>query len=246
MKVVGIIPSRYGSSRLPGKPLKDICGKSMVQRVYERAKQSKLLDEVIVATDDKRITEEVKRFKGKAVMTSVNHPNGTSRIAEAVKNLDVDLVINIQGDEPFIRFEMIDELVKVLVKDKDKVMATLCYELNDKNKYQDENVVKVVCDIYGNALYFSRSLIPYPRKEINFKVYEHIGIYGYRKSFIQKFVKLKDTPLSIIESLEQLKVLEHGYKLFVVATKYDYDALSIDTQEDLEEARRIIKNRQDM
>ena len=246
MKVVGIIPSRYGSSRLPGKPLKDICGKSMVQRVYEKAKQSKLLDEVIVATDDKRIAEEVKRFKGKAVMTSVNHPNGTSRIAEAVKNLDVDLVINIQGDEPFIRFEMIDELVKVLVKDKDKVMATLCYELNDKNKYQDENVVKVVCDIYGNALYFSRSLIPYPRKEINFKVYEHIGIYGYRKSFIQEFVKLKDTPLSIIESLEQLKVLEHGYKLFVVETKYDYDALSIDTQEDLEEARRIIKNKQDI
>ena len=246
MKVVGVIPSRYGSSRLPGKPLKDICSKSMVQRVYERAKQSKLLDEVIVATDDKRIVEEVKRFKGKAVMTSVNHPNGTSRIAEAVKNLDVDLVINIQGDEPFIRFEMIDELVKVLVKDKDKVMATLCYELNDKNKYQDENVVKVVCDIYGNALYFSRSLIPYPRKEINFKVYEHIGIYGYRKSFIQEFVKLKDTPLSIIESLEQLKVLEHGYKLFVVETKYDYDALSIDTQEDLEEARRIIKNKQDI
>jgi len=115
MKVIGVIPSRYSSTRLPGKPLKDICGKSMVQRVYERAKQSKLLDEVIVATDDKRIVEEVERFKGKAVMTSVDHSNGTSRIAEAVKNLDVDLVINIQGDEPFIRFEMIDELIETVL-----------------------------------------------------------------------------------------------------------------------------------
>ena len=245
MKIVGVIPSRYSSIRLPGKPLKDICGKSMVQRVYERAKQSKLLDEVIVATDDKRIVEEVNRFKGKVVMTSVNHPNGTSRIAEAVKNLDVDLVINIQGDEPFIRFEMIDELTELLIKDDDILMATLCYELHDKNKFKDENVVKVVCDIYRNALYFSRSLIPYPRKEINFKVYEHIGIYGYRKSFIQEFVKLDNTPLSVIESLEQLKVLEYGYKLYVAETKYNYNALSIDTQEDLEEARRIIKNKQD-
>lgn len=242
---MGVIPSRYSSTRLPGKPLKDICGKSMVQRVYERAKQSKLLDEVIVATDDKRIVEEVNRFKGKVVMTSVNHPNGTSRIAEAVKNLDVDLVINIQGDEPFIRFEMIDELTELLIKDDDILMATLCYELHDKNKFKDENVVKVVCDIYRNALYFSRSLIPYPRKEINFKVYEHIGIYGYRKSFIQEFVKLDNTPLSVIESLEQLKVLEYGYKLYVAETKYNYNALSIDTQEDLEEARRIIKNKQD-
>ncbi len=246
MKVVGVIPSRYSSTRLPGKPLKDICGKSMVQRVYERAKQSKLLDEVIVATDDKRIVEEVEKFQGKAVMTSVNHFNGTSRVAEAIKNLNVDLAINIQGDEPFIRFEMIDELAEILMKDDDILMATLCYELHDKNKFKDENVVKVVCDIYRNALYFSRSLIPYPRKEINFKVYEHIGIYGYRKSFLQEFVKLKDTPLSIIESLEQLKVLEYGYKLFVAETKYDYNALSIDTQEDLEEARRIIRNRQDI
>jgi len=246
MKVVGVIPSRYSSTRLPGKPLKDICGKSMVQRVYERAKQSKLLDEVIVATDDKRIVEEVEKFQGKAVMTLVNHSNGTSRIAEAIKNLNVDLAINIQGDEPFIRFEMIDELAEILMKDDDILMATLCYELHDKNKFKDENVVKVVCDTYGNALYFSRSLIPFPRREINFKVYEHIGIYGYRKSFLQEFVKLKDTPLSIIESLEQLKVLEYGYKLFVAETKYDYNALSIDTQEDLEEARRIIRNRQDI
>jgi len=214
----------------------------MIQRVYERAKQSKLLDEVIVATDDKRIIEEVKKFKGKAVMTSINHPNGTSRIAEAIKGLVFDLIINIQGDEPFIRFEMIDELTELLIKDDNILMATLCYELHDKNKFKDENVVKVVCDTYGNALYFSRSLIPFPRKKENYKVYEHIGIYGYRKSFLQEFVKLDDTPLSAIESLEQLKVLEYGYKLYVAETKYDYNALSIDTQEDLEEARKIIEN----
>jgi len=199
-----------------------------------------------MATDDKRIVEEVKRFKGKAVMTSIDHPNGTSRIAEAIKGLDFNLIINIQGDEPFIRFEMIDELTEILIKDDDILMATLCYELHDKNKFKDENVVKVVCDIHGNALYFSRSLIPFPRKKENCKVYEHIGIYGYRKSFLLEFVKLDDTPLSAIESLEQLKVLECGYKLYVAETKYDYYALSIDTQEDLEEARRIIKNRQDI
>ena len=120
-------------------------------------------------------------------------------------------------------------------------MATLCYQLNDEKKFKDHNVVKVVCDVNGNALYFSRSLIPYPRKEINFKVYEHVGIYGYRKPFLQEFVELEDTPLSLIESLEQLKALEYGYKIHVVETKYNYVALSIDTQEDLEEARRIIK-----
>lgn len=240
MKIVGVIPSRYSSTRLPGKPLKDIGGKSMVQRVYERAKQSRRLDEVIVVTDDKRIVEEVKKFQGKAVMTSVDHPNGTSRIAEAVKYLKADLIINIQGDEPFIRFEMIDELIEVLMKNDDIPMATLCYELHDQNKFNDENVVKVVCDRQGNALYFSRSLIPFPRKHEHFKVYEHIGIYGYRGSFLQTFVQLEDTPLSMTESLEQLKVLEYGYKLAVVKTRYEYNALSIDTQNDLEEARRII------
>lgn len=247
MKVIGIIPARYSSTRLPGKPLKNIGGKTMIHRVYERVKQAKLLDDVIVATDDKRILEEVERFKGKAVMTSENHPNGTSRIAEVVNNLNIDIAINIQGDEPFIRYEMIDELTKILIKNDDIPMATLCYELNDENKYKDENVVKVVCDVYGNALYFSRSLIPFPRKkDINFKVYEHIGIYGYRKSFLLKFVKLKNTPLSATESLEQLKALEYGYKLYVIKTKYDYNALSIDTQEDLEEAIRLIKDGRDI
>ena len=241
MKVRGIIPARYSSTRLPGKPLKDIGGKTMIQRVYERVKETKLLDKIIVATDDRRIKEEVEKFNAKAIMTSVSHPNGTSRIAEVIQDIDVDIVINIQGDEPFIRSEIIDELVEILMKDENIPMATLCCEIKNKEKFTNENVVKVVRDINSYALYFSRSLIPYPRKEINFKVFEHIGIYGYRKSFLKEFVKLKDTPLSIIESLEQLKALEYGTKLFVVETKYEYNALSIDTPEDLEEARKIIK-----
>ncbi len=240
MKVVGVIPARYGSTRLPGKPLKDIGGKTMIQRVYESVKKSRLLDEVIVATDDQRVIEEVERFKGKAILTSIHHPNGTSRVAEVVQNMNIDIVINIQGDEPFISYKMIDELIEVLAGHSNVNMATLCYQLHDERKYRDENVVKVVCDVYGNALYFSRSLIPFPKRAINLKVYEHIGIYGYRKAFLQEFVKLKDTPLSIIESLEQLKALEYGYKICVIETKYDYKALSIDTQEDLDEARRII------
>jgi len=241
MKIIGVIPSRYSSTRLPGKPLKDIGGKTMIQRVYEQVQRAKLLNDVIVATDDKRIIEEVERFNAKAIMTSADHPNGTSRIAEVVKDMDVDIVINIQGDEPFIRPEIIDELTELLMKDDSIPMATLCYQLHDKSKFKDENIVKVVRDINGYALYFSRSLIPYPRNEINFKVYEHIGIYGYKRSFLGEFIKLKDTPLSTIESLEQLKALEYGYKLYVVETEYEYNALSIDTPEDLEEARKIIK-----
>lgn len=243
MKTIGVIPSRYGSTRLPGKPLKDICGKSMVQRVYEAVKESLLLDDVMVATDDERIVDAVRDFGGKAVLTSPDHPNGTSRIAEAVGAMDVDLVINIQGDEPFIKPVMIDELLEVMMADSQISMATLCYQLTDPATFTNENVVKVVSDINGNALYFSRSMIPFPRKADILNVYEHLGIYGYTKDFLKKYISLEDTPLSITESLEQLKVLEHGYKIYVVETKHEYHALSIDTQEDLEEARRIIQNR---
>lgn len=243
MRTIGVIPSRYGSTRLPGKPLKDICGKSMVQRVYEAVQGASLIDDVVVATDDRRIMEEVSRFGGKAVMTSPDHPNGTSRIAEAVSAMDVDLVINIQGDEPFIRGVMIDELVEVLTANQEIYMATLCYQLSDPETFTNENVVKVVSDLSGYALYFSRSMIPFPRKTEGLKVYEHLGIYGYTKDFLSRYISLEDTPLSRIESLEQLKVLEHGYRIYVVETKHEYHALSIDTVEDLEEARRLIQEK---
>ena len=243
MKTIGVIPSRYGSTRLPGKPLKDICGKSLVQRVYEAVQGASLIDEVIVATDDERIMGEVARFGGRAVMTSPEHPNGTSRIAEAAGALDVDLVINIQGDEPFIRGAMIDELVEVMTTRRDIYMATLCCELKDERDFRNENVVKVVSDLSGYALYFSRSMIPFPRKIEGLKVYEHLGIYGYTKEFLNRYITLEDTPLSMTESLEQLKVLEHGYRICVVESEYEYQALSIDTPEDLEKARRILDKR---
>ena len=239
MKIVGIIPARYGSTRLPGKPLKDICGKPMIQHVYERAEQSRLINEVIVATDDERIINAVKTFNGQAVMTSGKHLNGTSRAAEVVKDMDVDIIINIQGDEPFVKPEMIDEIANVLFNNRETLTATLCCRINE-DKFKDENVVKVVRDINGYALYFSRSLIPFPQNKENHVVFEHIGIYGYTKPFLLKYIELKDTPLSITESLEQLRILENGYNMMVVETKYTYEALSIDTEEDLELARRII------
>jgi len=211
----------------------------MVQHVYERAVKAKLLDEVIVATDDARIVDVVNSFGGKAVLTSPDHPNGSSRAAEVVADMDVDLIINIQGDEPLIMPEMIDEIAEVMLADKNLESATLCYQIQEEN-FSDENVVKVVRDRNDFALYFSRSLIPYPRNAEYQKVYEHIGIYAYSKSFLLKYNELETTPLSDTESLEQLKILEHGYRMKVPETRYAYEALSIDTLEDLEKARKII------
>jgi len=193
----------------------------------------------LVATDDERIADAVARFGGTAVMTSTDHPNGSSRAAEATDSMDVDIVVNIQGDEPFLDPTMIDEVIRALEADPDAPSATLCCRI-PPNRYDDPNVVKTVCDRNGYALYFSRSIIPYPRNAEFQVVYEHIGIYGYRKSFLNVLVSLPETPLAQSESLEQLKVFEHGYRMKVVETGVAYDALSIDTPEDLEAARKII------
>jgi 3-deoxy-manno-octulosonate cytidylyltransferase (CMP-KDO synthetase) len=239
MKAVGVIPAIYGSTRLPGKPLNDLGGKLVIRHVYERALLSGSLDQVIVATDDHRIADAVRGFGGTAVMTSADHPNGSSRTAEAVGNTDADIVVNIQGDEPFLDPVMIDEVVDVLSSDTKLPSATLCCRIAPE-RYDDANVVKTVRDCSGFALYFSRSLIPYPRNAEFQVVYKHIGIYGYRRKFLQRFVSLPETPLSQAESLEQLKVLEHGYRMKVVETSAAYNALSIDTEADLEAARKHI------
>jgi len=239
MRAIGVIPARYASTRLPGKPLKDIAGKPMIQHVYERSLEAASLDSVIVATDDERIVEAVTAFGGSVVLTSADHPNGTSRAAEAVRDEICDIVINIQGDEPLISPRMIEEVVAALEEDPEVPSATLCCRIPPE-RYDDPNVVKTVCDLKGFALYFSRSLIPFPRHPEHQKVYEHIGIYGYRKEFLPVFLGLPETPLSQTESLEQLKVLEHGYRMRVVESGVEYDALSIDTEEDLERARRIM------
>ncbi len=240
MKAVGIIPARYHSTRLEGKPLVDIHGKPMIQWVYENTRKAEVLDDVLVATDDQRIIEAVERFGGKAVLTSKDHTTGTDRIAEVAKDLDVQVVINVQGDEPFITPTMITEVATPLLEDKDIPMCTLRHEITAED-FQNPNVVKVVTDLTGFALYFSRSLIPFPRNKEGHQAFEHIGIYGYQKDFLLKLTRLVPTSLEKTEALEQLRVLEHGFKIKVILTNaQDYIPLSIDTKEDLEKAREFI------
>lgn len=239
MKAVGIIPARYHSTRLEGKPLMVIHGKPMIQRVYENVMKAEVLDDVLVATDDQRIIEAVERFGGKAVMTSKDHTTGTDRIAEVAKNLDVQVVINVQGDEPFISPTMINEVATPLLENEDIPLCTLMHEITEED-FQNPNVVKVVTDQTGFALYFSRSLIPYPRHTEGHQAFEHIGIYGYQKAFLLKLTQLAPTPLEKVEALEQLRVIENGFKIKVISTAVqDYIPLSIDTREDLEKARAI-------
>jgi 3-deoxy-manno-octulosonate cytidylyltransferase (CMP-KDO synthetase) len=245
MKVIGIIPARYQSTRLPGKPLADIVGKPMIQRVYENTARSLTLDDVIVATDDQRVKDAVDKFGGKAVLTSKEHNTGTDRVAEVAKNLDAEIVVNVQGDEPFINPGMIDEIVNPLLQDESIPMSTLKHEIIDRDDLNNPNVVKVVTDAKDCALYFSRSLIPYPRYRENHHAYEHIGIYAYRKDFLLHLSRLIPTNLEKIEALEQLRVLENGYKIKVILTQQDYIPLSVDTTEDLEKSRKFLQSQKD-
>ena len=242
MRVVGIIPARYGSTRLTGKPLVDIDGKPMIQHVYENVRKSSILDDAIVATDDERIKKVVEGFGGKATLTSSHHTTGTDRVAEVARELDAEVVVNIQGDEPFINPGMIDEVAQPLLEDKSIPMGTLMHEIKNREDFTNPNVVKVVTDKYGFALYFSRSLIPYPRRTEGHRAFEHIGIYSYQKDFLLTFASLKPTPLELSESLEQLRALENGYKIKVILTKHEYVALSVDTPEDLEKARLFARS----
>lgn len=245
-QVAGIIPARYASTRLPGKALKPILGKPMIQRVYERCLQARVLDLVCVATDDERIVRAVEAFGGRAVMTSPDHPSGTDRLAEAVQSLDAGIVVNIQGDQPFIDPRMIEEGVQPLLDDPSLEMATLMHAIHKPEDLADTGVVKTVVDLAGNALYFSRSLIPYPQKGAPRNVFEHVGLYVYRRDFLLKLAQLEPTPLEEIESLEQLRVLEHGYRLRVVETACgdnEFSGFSIDTQQDLDRAEAMLRER---
>jgi len=240
VKAIGVIPARYRSTRLEGKVLADICGKPMIQRVYERACQAALLDKVIVATDDERIRSAVTAFGGEAVMTSPHHASGTDRIGEAIKHVDAEVVVNIQGDEPLIQPAAIDAVIEPLFKDGSIPMATVMQEIFDPRDHGDPNVVKVVTDINGFALYFSRSLIPYPRERIDYHVYQHIGLYAYRKDFLLQYIRLEQTALEKIESLEQLRVLENGFQIKVMLVEHR-QGLGVDTPEDLERVRSLFQ-----
>ncbi len=241
MRVVGVIPARFKSTRLEGKPLRDITGKPMIQHVYERARRSQGLTEVLVATDDERIRKTVEGFGGKVSMTSPQHSTGTDRVAEAVGGLDFDVVVNVQGDEPLMDPMLIDECLAPFTADPSTEMSTVMKLLHDESTYSDPAVVKVVCDLSGRALYFSRSLLPYPRNRPNdFRVYEHVGIYAYTKNCLLRFSRLKPTYLEQIEGLEQLRALEHGIPIHVVKTEWQGELVSVDTPADLEKVRQIM------
>ncbi|KYZ76382.1 3-deoxy-manno-octulosonate cytidylyltransferase [Anaerosporomusa subterranea] len=238
MNILCVIPARYASTRLPGKPLADIAGKPMIQRVYERALGAKRPANLLVATDHQGVYDAVTAFGGQAMLTSPDHPTGTDRLAEVAANCpDYDIIINIQGDEPLIEPAVIDQLAAAFDTDPDLSMATLMTELNE-SEFQIPSVVKVVTDLSGYALYFSRSLIPYPRtKPEAMHWHKHIGVYAYRRDFLLKYASLPPTLLEQTESLEQLRALDHGYRIKVLKT--DHRFIGVDTPEDLERVNEI-------
>ncbi|MEJ6755879.1 MAG: 3-deoxy-manno-octulosonate cytidylyltransferase [Crocinitomicaceae bacterium] len=235
MNIIGIIPARYESSRFPGKPLIDLKGKTMIQRVYEGAKKSTKLSEVIVATDDQRIYDHVKSFGGEVIMTSENHKNGTDRCGEVASQMDCDVVINIQGDEPLVDFRQLDQLCKAF-NDSDVSIATLGIKGVTREERNNPNRIKIVLDENSNALYFSRSAIPNTangKPEIieNFPLYRHVGLYAYKSGTLAELIDLPPTQLEKVESLEQLRWLYYSYKVRVVET--DIETPNIDVPEDL-------------
>lgn len=243
MEVVGVIPARYSSSRFEGKVLADILGKPMIQRVYEQAKETRLLDDLIIACDDERVVEVARGFGAKVVLTAKAHSSGTDRICEVVNPLDVRIVINIQGDEPLIHPTMIDSVATCLLEDSSLSMATVMKKIEDPLIISDPNVVKVVVDKNNFALYFSRATIPFLAQNSEVKspaYYKHIGLYGYTKDFLFIYKNLPVSNLEKIECLEQLRVLEEGFRIKVIETKYD--TIGVDTPEDLEKVKQYLKN----
>ncbi len=240
MRIIGIIPARYDSSRFPGKPLALIGDRPMIQWVYEGAKRSSLMDEVIVATDDDRIYNMVKSFGGEVIMTSSAVSSGTERIAGIAERLPCHIAVNIQGDEPLIEPSMIDDAIYPLLQDSNLQISTLKTPLNNQKDWKNPNIVKVVTDLNDFALYFSRHPIPYRKNsnEVNSTPSKHIGLYVFRRSFLLKYRKITPTPLEISEGLEQLRFLEHGYKIKVVESPKD--TVGVDTPSDLSKVKRIM------
>ncbi|HPD57323.1 MAG TPA: 3-deoxy-manno-octulosonate cytidylyltransferase [Smithellaceae bacterium] len=241
--IVCVIPARFESSRFPGKPLADLCGKPMIQHVYERASRAKALPYVAVATDDERIFQAVKKFGGNAIMTSAAHRSGTDRIAEAVKSLNLAnnaIVVNIQGDQPVFEPAQVDEVIAPLVADDKILMSTLIYKIIKDEEITHPHAVKVAFDKDNFALYFSRATIPYVRdKKLSADYYKHHGIYAYRRDFLDVFTALPEGKLERLEALEQLRALEHGYRIKVVVTSYD--SVEVDNELELAKVRRIIE-----
>lgn len=242
MHITAVIPARFSSTRLPGKPLHLIAGKSLIQRVYEAVFATNLFNKVIIATDHSDIYSHAKSINAEVVMTSINHQSGTDRVEECVRNIETDLIINIQGDEPFITKEPLKSLISVF-NNKNVNVASMMHILLKDSDIQNSNNVKVVVDSFSNALYFSRSAIPFFRNDdiqiIRIDYFKHIGIYAFRPEMLRKFVALPVSKLEKIEKLEQLRLLENGYKIKMVLT--DYTGIGIDTPEDIEKAEQLLK-----
>lgn len=242
MNTLCVIPARYASTRLPGKPLADIAGKPMIVRVYEQAARARQISGVIAAVDDQRVYDVLAAHGCKAMMTAKNHPTGTDRLAEvAAAHPEAELIINVQGDEPLIEPSIIDALAAAFDEDPELQMATVKSPMTDHEEMKNPNNVKVVTDKKGYALYFSRSLLPYPREAANLLVYKHIGIYAYKRDFLLNYAKMPPTELEQTESLEQLRALENGYKIKVIAT--DLRFIGVDTPEDLAKVNRLYQER---
>lgn len=244
MKIIGVIPSRYGSTRFEGKPLALISGKPMIQRVYERVRTAPRISDLLVATDDRRIFEAVMNFGGKALITSDENRTGTDRVAEAARIMNLaagDILINVQGDQPLVDPRSIGDVVDPLLTDRTLDMSTLAFKIVDKKEITDTRDVKVVFDASGFALYFSRSPIPFGREQGNpFDTFKHLGVYAYTKRFLDIFRKLPEGRLEKIEKLEQLRCLEYGYRIKVVVTPHD--SPEVDRPEDIAGIEKILKS----
>jgi 3-deoxy-manno-octulosonate cytidylyltransferase (CMP-KDO synthetase) len=249
VSVVAILPARYASTRFPGKPLADILGQTMIERVYRRTASARLVQRVLVATDDERIAVAVRAFGGEVVMTRADHETGTDRLAEVAATLDAQLIVNVQGDEPLIDPAMIDEAIAPLLADGTIAMGTLMAPLHTAEELFNPNVVKVVTDRRGFALYFSRAPIPWQRDAPTQLAVaaapalgRHVGLYVYRRDFLLRYADLAPTPLEQVEKLEQLRVLEQGERIYVARTTCV--SLGVDTPEDLDRVRQLLREEQ--
>ncbi len=241
MKIIAVIPARYASTRFPAKLMQDLGGKTVIRRTYEAAVSTNLFDDVFVVTDSDLIYNEIVSNGGKAIKSIKEHESGSDRIAEAIENMDVDIVINIQGDEPFINKEPLEELITIFKNDFEKKvdLGSLMFQVTDKEEINNPNNVKVITDQNGFALYFSRSVIPFPRDEkAGVRYMKHIGIYAFRKQALLDFYSLPMLSLEASEKLEQLRYLEYGKRIMMVETTHG--SIGIDTEEDLEKARKLL------
>ena len=241
MKIIAVIPARYASTRFPAKLMQDLGGKTVILRTYEAAIETQLFDDVFVVTDSDLIYNEIVSNGGKAIMSIKEHESGSDRIAEAVENMEVDIVINVQGDEPFINKKPLEQVIEIFKNDTNKKvdLASLMFEIKDKSEIENPNNVKVIVDQQGFALYFSRSVIPYPREEnVGVRYMKHIGIYAFRKEALMDFYRLPMLALEASEKLEQLRYLEYGKRIRMVET--EHGSIGIDTLEDLEKARKLL------